>query len=163
MNDYIIKDQDENIFISLTINNENDLTRCEKLTHCLAVVKLGSDYLFGWNKWRCRWEIFGGCINNGEKARECITRECYEELGIQNVEFEYIGLMKFLMKPDYFSPDERIEYGALYGVSVNNIDVDDIYDKIKDRNEIGKLALYGDIKDVEPIALIDEKLLEYYI
>ena len=39
---------------------------------------------------------------------------------------------------------------------------EEIYQKINDRDEIVKLAFYRDIKDKEPIAPIDEKLLEYY-
>lgn len=162
MSDYILKDWDGNIFISLTNEDEITLSQYEKLTHCLAVVKLGKDYLFGFNRWRRRWEIFGGCIEKGEKPRDCIIRECHEELGIDNTDFEYLGTMKFLMMPDYFSSQERIEYGGLYGITLKETSVQDIYRQIEDRNEIVKLALYKDIKGREPVSPIDEKLLEYY-
>ncbi|MBQ8623190.1 MAG: NUDIX domain-containing protein [Oscillospiraceae bacterium] len=162
MNSYILKDWDGNIFISITSEDENKLTEFEQFTHCLAVVKVGDDYLLGWNKWRGRWEIFGGCIEAGETARDCIARECCEELGIQDGDFKYLGMMKFLMMPDYFSSKERIEYGGLFGVSLDDVSIDDIYRQINDRDEIIKLAFYGDVKNKEPIAPIDEKLLEYY-
>lgn len=162
MTDYILKDWDGNIFISMTNEDESTLSQYEKLTHCLAVVKVGEDYLLGWNKWRNRWEIFGGCIDKGETPRECIVRECYEELGIESADFQYLGVMKFLMMPDYFSSEERIEYGGLYGVTLEDVSIEEIYKQINDRDEIVKLALYRDIKDKEPIAPIDEKLLEYY-
>lgn len=162
MTDYILKDWDGNIFISIANSDEAELEECLLLTHCLAVVKLGNDYLLGWNKWRNRWEIFGGCIDHGETARECIIRECYEELGVQSAEFKYLGLMKFLMMPDYFSSEERIEYGGLYGITLENISIDAICAQINDRDEITKLALYSQVKNREPIAPIDEKLLEYY-
>lgn len=160
--DYIIKDYDGNIFISMNKTDENVLNNCYQLTHCLAVVKVGNDYLLGWNKWRNRYEIFGGCIENGETARECIVRECSEELDIENGEYTYLGAMKFLMTPDYFSDNERIEYGGLFGITLNNMTVEDIYNRINDRDEIIKLALYSNIKNKEPIAPIDKKLLEYY-
>ncbi len=162
MTDYILKDWDGNIFISMTNEDESTLSQYEKLTHCFAVVKVGEDYLLGWNKWRNRWEIFGGCIDKGETPRECIVRECYEELGIESADFQYLGVMKFLMMPDYFSSEERIEYGGLYGVTLEDVSIEEIYKQINDRDEIVKLALYRDIKDKEPIAPIDEKLLEYY-
>lgn len=162
MFDYILKDRDGNLFISITDEGENKLSECPRLTHCLAVVKIGNDYLLGKNKWRSRWEIFGGCIEKGETARECILRECGEELGIENADFEYVGVMKFLMMPDYFSAEERIEYGALYGVSLDSMGIDEIRGQIEDRDEITDIALYSDIKGKEPIAPIDEKLLEYY-
>ena len=163
MTDYILKDLDGNYFISITNKDENTLTQYEQLTHCLAVVKVDKDYLLGWNKWRNRWELFGGCIEKDETPRDCIIRECYEELGIEGTAFKYLGLMKFLMMPDYFSSKERIEYGGLYGVTLENMTIEEIYHQINDRAEIVKLAFYKDIKDKEPIAPIDEKLLEYYI
>jgi len=162
MTDYILKDWDGNIFISVENEGEQKLSAYSELTHCLAVVKTGNDYLLGWNKWRDRWEIFGGCIEKNETPRECIIRECYEELGIKNGRFVYIGMMKFLMMPDYFSSEERIEYGGLYGIDIENIRVEDIYKQINDRDEIVKLALYSKVKNKEPIAPIDEKLLEYF-
>ena len=163
MTDYILKDWDGNIFISMTSEDESALSQYEQLTHCLAVVKVDGDYLLGWNKWRNRWEIFGGCIDKGETPRECIIRECYEELGIDAADFQYLGLMKFLMMPDYFSSEERIEYGGLYGVALKNMSIEEIYKQINDHDEIVKLAFYKDIKDKEPIAPIDEKLLGYYL
>lgn len=162
MPDYILKDWDGNLFISITSKGEDTLSECSQLTHCLAVVKIENDYLLGWNKWRNRWEIFGGCINNGEMPRACIIRECHEELGIEGIDFEYLGLMKFLMMPDYFSSEERIEYGCLYGVTLRNKSLEEVYEQINDRDEIVKLAFYSDVKNKEPIAPIDEKLLEYY-
>lgn len=162
MSDCILEDMEGNQFISIVNNRENELAGCELLTHCLVVVKVNDDYLLGWNNWRNRWEIFGGCIEHNESARECIVREGYEELGILNGSYEYIGLMKFLMKPDYFSPEERIEYGGLYGITLQDTDVKSIYNQIQDRDEIIKLALYSEVKDKESIAPIDECLLKYY-
>lgn len=163
MTDYILKDWDGNIFISIEKECEEKLIDYSELTHCLAVVKVKNDYLLGWNKWRNRWEIFGGCLNKGETPRGCIIRECYEELGIVNKPFEYLGMMKFLMMPDYFSSEERVEYGGLYGVTLENMSIEEIYQQINDRDEIVKLAFYKDVKSKEPIAPIDEKLLEYYL
>lgn len=162
MSDCILEDREGNKFISIVNNSENELADCELLTHCLVVVKVDHDYLLGWNKWRNRWEIFGGCIDKNESARECINREGYEELGIRNDSYKYIGLMKFLMKPDYFSSEERIEYGGLYGITLQNTDVNSIYSGIQDRDEIVKLALYSEVKDKESIAPIDECLLRFY-
>ena len=59
---YICKDDDGNVFISMESAYEVLLSENPLLTHCLAVAKIGNDYLLGWNKWRNRYEIFGGCI-----------------------------------------------------------------------------------------------------
>lgn len=33
----------------------------------MAIVKIGNEYLVGWNHWRKNWEIFGGCKEEVEK------------------------------------------------------------------------------------------------
>ena len=59
--DYICKDQDGNLLISVDDMNEDILSSDSLFTHCLVVVKVGDEYLLGRNKWRNRFEIFGGC------------------------------------------------------------------------------------------------------
>lgn len=46
--------------------DEGNLKNNQQPTHCLAVVGSGEDYLLGWNRWRNRYEIFGGCIEKNE-------------------------------------------------------------------------------------------------
>ena len=159
----ICKDQDGNTLISIDHMDEAALSRDPLFTHCLAVVKVGSEYLLGRNKWRNRYEIFGGCIEKGESAHECIVRECFEEFGFNSSDITYLGAMRFLLKPDYFSKSERIELGGLYGITLPDVaNLEDLYNCVADKEEIKSLALYSQIKGKEPIALIDEKLLEYY-
>ena len=160
--DYICKDQKGNILISVDDMSEEALSRDPSFTHCLAVVKVGGEYLLGRNKWRNRFEIFGGCVERGETARECIVRECNEELGFDVSDITYLGAMKLLLKPDYFSKEDRIELGGLYGVTLPDMSIDELFGMIKDKDEITQLALYSKIKGNEPIALFDEKLLSYY-
>ncbi len=132
------------------------------ITHCLAVVKVGGDYLLGWNKWRQDWEIFGGCLEAGETMRQCVQRECLEEIGISDAQLQYIGLMELYMVPDYFSTKYRKEYGGLYGISLQEEDLQRIEQYRQDREEIEKVALLGDIGDDERIAGIDKALLAYF-
>ena len=160
--DYICRDRDGNVLLSVEQTDESALSGNPLFTHCLAVVKVGDEYLLGRNKWRNRYEIFGGCAEKGETARECILRECREELGFAVTDITYLGTMRFLLKPDYFSRNERVELGGLYGITLPETDVDDLYGMIRDKEEITGLALYSRIRGREPIALIDEKLLEYY-
>ena len=160
--DCICKDQDGNILISIEKMSEEELSENPVFTHCLAVVKVGDEYLLGRNKWRNRYEIFGGCREKGESPRDCILRECNEEFGFASSDITYIGTMRLLLKPDYFSKEAREELGGLYGISLPDISLEDIYSRIKDKEEITELSFYSRVKDKEPIALIDEKLLEYY-
>lgn len=159
---YICKDGDGNILVSIEKISEEELSKSPLFTHCLAVVKVGDEYLLGRNKWRNRYEIFGGCREKGESPRDCILRECGEELGFSSTDITYIGAMKYILKPDYFSKEEREELGGLYGISLPNIPLEEIYSRIKDKEEITELSFYSQVKDKEPIALIDEKLLEYF-
>lgn len=159
----ICKDQDGNILVSVEKMSEEELSESPLFTHCLAVVKVGDEYLLGRNKWRKRYEIFGGCREKGESSRDCILRECNEEFGFDSADITYIGAMRFLLKPDYFSKEEREELGGLYGISLPDISLEDLYSRIKDKDEITELKLYSQGKDKDPIALIDEKLLEFYI
>ena len=160
---YICKDQDGNILISIEDIDEEELSKDPLFTHCLAVVKVGDDYLLNRNKWRNRYEIFGGCVEKGESARECITRECFEELEFIYSDITYLGAMRISLKPDYFSKNERIELGGLYGITLSDAaDLDDLYNRVADKEEIKSLAWYSEVKGKKPIALIDEKLLEYY-
>lgn len=159
----IIEDQRGNRL--LDIKNDDELTvqsLYSPVTHALAVVKVGNEYLMGWNRWRKSWEIFGGCIEEGETIRECIMRECLEELGIGNVEYEYLGLMYYDMAPGYFNPQRHFEYGALYGVTLPEDALERIEKYRIDKEEIEKVSYYSQIKDNGEVALIDEKLLEYW-
>lgn len=146
----------------LEVNEESADKQYEPITHCLAVVKIENDYLMGWNRWRQDWEIFGGCREENESLRECIIRECEEELGITNVDFEYLGLLYYKMAPGYFNPEWHYEYGGLYGVTLSKEYLEIIEKYRTDKEEIGKLAFYDDIRGKEKIAVIDEKLTEYW-
>lgn len=159
----IIKDDRGNELLEMIRTGEETAnTAYGPVTHCLAVVKVGSDYLLGWNRYRQDWEIFGGCRENEETLTECIKRECREELGLENVDFSWIGLMRYHMAPGYFHPEWHEEYGGLYGISLPPEAMQTINKNRTDKEEIEKLAFYKDVKGKERIALIDEKLLEYW-
>lgn len=159
----IIKDGRGNELLDIIdIAEEIAEQRCAPINHCLVVVKIGNEYLMGWNKWRQDWEIFGGCREDGESLRECIVRECREELGLTDVDFAFSGLMHYKMAPGYFNPDWHYEYGGLYGVTLPDKYLDIIEKYRTDKEEIERLAFYSEIKGREKIAPIDEKLLEYW-
>lgn len=159
----IVKDLKGNELLEMIDVEEAEVeTSYDNVTHALVVVKVGEEYLLGWNKWRQNWEIFGGCIEDGETVRECIIREGYEELGIKDVEYKFIGLMHYKMSPGYFNPEWHEEYGALYGVTLDAEMMDVIQNNRRDKEEVEKLEFYSCIKGDEPIAIIDEVLLKYW-
>ena len=159
----LVKDSKGNELIDiLNVDEETAEKKYKPINHCLAVVKIEDDYLLGWNKWRKDWEIFGGCREDKESLRDCIIRECNEELGLKNVNFEYLGLMYYKMAPGYFNPEWHYEYGGLYGITLTKEYLEYIEKYRTDKEEVEKLAFYKDIQGKEKIAPIDEKLLEYW-
>jgi len=159
----IIKDVKGNELLEIIRVEE---VQAEKLyqpvNHALVVVKIGDDYLLGWNKWRKDWEIFGGCMEDGESLRECIEREAFEEIGLKDVEYTFLGLMHFKMAPGYFNPEWHEEYGGLYGITLPAEALRKIEKYRTDKEEVERLAYYGDVKGKEAIAIIDEVLLGYW-
>lgn len=159
----IVKDVKGNELLEVIDVQENQAEKLySPINYCLAVVKVGNEYLMGWNHWRKDWEIFGGCKEDGEDMRQCIIRECKEELGIENVEFTYLGLMYNKMAPGYFNQEWHYEYGGLYGITLPEDALAGIEKYRTDKEEVEKLVFYSEIRGKEPIAAIDEKLLEYW-
>jgi len=158
----LVKDSRGNELLEvLRVSEEEAMKNYCPVNHALLVVKIGEDYLLGWNKWRQDWEIFGGCMEEGENLRECIIREAKEELGLSDVEFTWLGLMHDKMAPGYFNPEWHEEYGGLYGVTLSMEMYAEIEKCREDKDEIEKLAFYSQVKD-ECVAPIDEKLLEFW-
>ena len=161
--DMIVADKKGNELLDIIDVREADADKeYEPINHCLVVVKIGEDYLMGWNNWRKDWEIFGGCREENETLRECITRECKEELGLDHADFRFLGLMYYKMAPGYFNPEWHEEYGGLFGITLPKETLPIIEAYRNDKEEIEKLAFYRDVKGKEEIAVIDEKLLEYW-
>ncbi len=145
----------------LDVNEDDAAEQFSPITVCLLVVKIGNDYLMGFNHWRKGWEIFGGCPEEGETLRESMVREAKEELGIE-CSPEWLGLAHFEMQPDYFSNSVREEYGAIYGVSLPEGYFEIIEEKRIDREEIEKIAMLKDISPNDEIRALDRKLTEFY-
>lgn len=143
------------------ISEEDAALQFSPITVCLIVVKIGKDYLMGFNHWRKDWEIFGGCPEKGETMREAMIRETKEELGIDCIP-EWLGLAHFEMQPDYFSNVVREEYGAIFGVSLGEEYLEQIEKLRIDREEVEKIALLGEISSDEEIRELDRKLIDFY-
>ena len=134
------------------------------VNHALVIVKMEGDYLLGWHKWRSDWETFGGLIEDGESLRECIERECEEELGIRDINFEYLGVVHYKMPPGYWVKEWHEEYGGLYGITLPRKLLAAMEKNRSDVDEIGEIAFYSDLKGRgEVIDEINEKLLEFYV
>ncbi len=145
----------------IKITEEDAALQFSQVSVCLLVVKIGEDYLMGFNHWRKCWEIFGGCPEEGETMRETMLREAKEELGIDCIP-EWLGLGHFEMQPDYFSDVIREEYGAIFGISLGKEYLAQIETLRTDREEIEKVALLREIPSGEEVRELDRKLTEFY-
>lgn len=106
---------------------------------------------------------FGGLIESGESLGECIRRECKEELGITDVRFDYLGVVHYNMPPGYWIKEWHEEYGGLYGITISRNTIKTIEAKRQDKEEIGEIALYTELKLREAnIDEINEQLLKMY-
>ena len=142
--------------------SEAEIDDYSPISHALLIVKMGDNYLLGWNHYRKSWEIFGGCIEENETPRECIIREADEELGLENCDLSFIGLIKYIKISGYFCSEQHIKYGGLYGITLPKSMLKTINNHRKDRAEIEKLSFYSDITDRKNISVIAEKLLNYW-
>ena len=144
----------------INISEENAALNYAPITVCLLVVKVGDDYLMGFNHWRKAWEIFGGCPETDEDLRTTMVREAKEELGIE-CNPEWLGLARFELQPDYFSDKIREEFGAIYGITIGKEALAQIEELRTDREEIEKIMLLREITSGE-IRELDRKLTEFY-
>lgn len=147
----------------IDVDETEAINKLMNLNHVLVIVKIEDDYLLGYHNWRNDWETFGGIIEEGESLRECIARECEEELGITDIKFEYLGIVHYYMPPDYWVDEWHEEYGGLYGITLSREYLQIIEEKRHDKDEIGAIGLYSELKArAENIDEINEKLLEFY-
>lgn len=150
------------IIEKIEVEELNALKEYPLINHALVIVKIDGDYLLGYHKWRDDWETFGGLIEQGESLRECIIRECEEELGLTGLDFDYLGVVHYYMPPNYWVKEWHEEYGGLYGITISSSMRDAIEENRKDRDEIGEIALYSELKLRNmTIDEINERLLQF--
>lgn len=73
---------------------EKELEQYENVTGAYAILKVGDQYVVGYNGWRQQWEFPAGGIEKGETARAAAIRELFEETHQKNEELEFRGLFQ---------------------------------------------------------------------
>lgn len=73
---------------------EDDIKQYKNVTGAYAILRIGAQYVVGYNRWRKQWEFPAGGIDEGETARQAAIRELYEETHQKNEKLEFKGLFK---------------------------------------------------------------------
>ena len=147
----------------ISVDEDEAIRKYPLINHALVIVKIEGDYLLGFHKWRDDWETFGGLLEPGECLRECIERECLEELGLEGLDFTYLGLVHYQMPPSYWVKEWHEEFGGLYGISISGVMLKIIEERRRDKDEIGEIKCLKELKRMgAKVDEINEKLLEFF-
>jgi 8-oxo-dGTP diphosphatase len=131
---------------------EDELPAHEPLTHSLVVAKSSAGTLLVFNVRKNHWELAGGMIDPGESARQCAQRELHEESGQSCNALQFVGAMRFLLRPTLFHPATRTEFGGLYFAQI------DQPQPFQANSETSRIAWWDGATDIGPIDAIDAKL-----
>lgn len=85
-------------------------------TWVVVMVERDGKYLWHWNPQREQWETTAGGIEPGEHPDDTAKRELWEETSQIATSITCHGLFKLRLMPD-----KRIEYGALYSATIDEI------------------------------------------
>ena len=72
------------------INDSNNIP-----TTAFTIVESKKGYMLVFNKYRNKWELAGGFIEQGESSEECAIRECKEESCQIISALKFVGLAKY--------------------------------------------------------------------
>ena len=150
----IIVNKDGDMFLEFTKVSEEELlnpANYNPLTVSLIIVKHQKKFLLVFNKFKRKWELPGGMIDEGEHPRDCASRELMEETNQAGQGVNFNGIMKFCLQPD-----KRIEFGALYSCQTNKIV------PFKENDEVEKITFWDAETDIGYIDEIDKKLIDFY-
>lgn len=104
-------------FVDLLLCKEEEMDSFQPIAGSFAVLNCSGKYLMCYNTWRKQWELPAGKREAGESAKECASRELFEETG-QNVDkLTFLGLLKvkklvngtFKYNPVYFGSLDKLE------------------------------------------------------
>ena len=87
-------------FIEFIRMDEKDINSYSHLAGSYAIIQVRDEILFGYNRFRNRWELPAGKREGNETPKECAIRELFEETGqkIEHLSFQGIAKIQNLDK-----------------------------------------------------------------
>lgn len=108
---------------------EEEIIHYEKVTGAFAILRVGNQYVIGYNTFRKQWEFPAGGIEPGESAREAAVRELWEETHQRNENLTFRGLFQvqdskgtrkyqavFIGEQESLSPFESLEQDEMSAI-----------------------------------------------
>lgn len=101
----------------IPIHREEDIDMIKYvLVYSLIVLRYNGKMLLVHDRFKDRWEIPGGKIEQGETSRTCIIRELKEETGQELASIQFEGVIQV-----YVKDKNQVVYGALYSGRQNEM------------------------------------------
>lgn len=132
-------------FIELVNNlNEEDLHAHEPLAGSYAVIQVGDDILFAFNRFRKRWELPAGRRERNETPKECAIRELYEETGqkVENLLFQGVAIIRNVHT-------NQVKYNPIYFCKVDHLTA------FIPNEEMERITLWNLTTDIGPVDQVD--------
>ena len=134
-------------FVAFHDAPESDSFRGEQLAFAVTVARSPEGIVLVLNKFRRVWELPGGLIDPGERARDTAIRELREEAGCGARAVTWLGVTEV--------NDDRIFFGGVFACEV------DVAEFVENE-EIGGLAYWQPDRPPPGMGATDEALLERF-
>lgn len=131
-------------FIEFIRMDEKDMNSFSPLAGSYAIIQVRDEILFGYNRFRNRWELPAGRREGNETPKECAIRELFEETGqkVDHLSFQGIAKIKNLDK-------QIIKYNPIFYCKI-----DELSDFIPNE-EMDRITLWDLGRDIGPVDLVD--------
>ncbi|MET0787237.1 MAG: NUDIX hydrolase [Paenisporosarcina sp.] len=131
-------------FIEFIRMDEEDINSYSHLAGSYAIIQVRDEILFGYNRFRNRWELPAGRREGNESPKECAIRELFEETGqkVEHLAFQGIAKIKNL-------DNQSIKYNPIFYCKI-----DELSDFIPNE-EMDRITLWNLSRDIGQVDQVD--------